>query len=517
LIWDQFKPWYQSLVEKVLQEKSRLDSERADGNGVRTDGLFDSLFDSARSDWSTKAQSKQADLHNLGMSVDLHARMGLQSQVDAAASFDPEKAKIVPGITPPKLAELDDFVSENVRLVRKIGDEAADRLQRLAIDAHKNGTSNAQLARDIKKEFEYHESRANLIAADQIGKINSDLTRINHESIGIVGYFWSISGAPNVRPAHQVRNGVYFAYSDPPSDGHAGKPVRCRCTQRPDIFGEGPAQKKAQAESKPGPEVSAKPKQPKQSKKTPPTLPPVKGGGAPPASGGNGNKPPKKPKSSSPNSDFNLDAEREKINRMRQLVENAQFTATEPLKNYNHRDLEKICRELHKLSVPGFQNLVSTIKKKSLGLIKVGARSRLQDFASQTGDLMGHLFELEGAYKVHDIMDLRAIGVRANRQPGDIDLLAVDDYHILLIELKNGEVDKDDILLKTIPQNFQIYHQEGKLHIPHNDRNKPLKLVVIAQNALKLNDIAKAGFISDIEKTYDFGLLLNNIDDLKAE
>jgi len=517
LIWDQFKPWYQSLVEKVLQEKSRLDSERADDDGVRIDGLFDALFDSARSDWSAKAQAKQADLHNLGLSTDLHARMGLQSQVDAAADFDPEKAKIVPGITPPKLAELDDFVSENVRLVRKIGDDAADRLQRLAIDAHKNGTSNAQLARDIKKEFGYHEDRARLIAADQMGKINSDLTRLNHESIGIVGYFWSISGAPNVRPTHQARNGVYFHYSDPPPDGHAGKPVRCRCTQRPDIFGEGPAQKKAQAESGTAPEASAKPKQPKQSKKTPPALPPVKGGGAPPAGGGNGKKPPKKPKSSAPNSDFNLDAEREKINRMRQLVENAQFTASGPLKNYSHKDLEEVCKELHELKVPGFQGLVSTIKKKSLKLIEVGRRSRLKDFSSQAGDIMGHLFELEGAYIVHDIMDLRAIGLRAKGQPGDIDLLAVDGHHILLIELKNGDADKDDILLKTIPQNFQIYHQEGRLHIPGKDMNKPLKLVVIAQKALRLNDIAEAGLVSEIEKVYDFGQLLNNIDDLDAE
>ncbi len=484
---------------------------------MRIDGLFDALFDSARSDWSAKAQAKQADLHNLGLSADLHARMGLQSQVDAAADFDPEKAKIVPGITPPKLAELDDFVSENVRLVRKIGDDAADRLQRLAIDAHKNGTSNAQLARDIKKEFGYHEDRARLIAADQMGKINSDLTRLNHESIGIVGYFWSISGAPNVRPTHQARNGVYFPYSEPPPDGHAGKPVRCRCTQRPDIFGEGPAQKKAQAERKPAPEASTKPKQPKQSKKTPPALPPVKGGGAPPAGGGNGNKPPKKPKSSAPNSDFNLDAEREKINRMRQLVDNAQFTVSKPLKNYSHKDLEKVCKELHGLNVPGFQNLVLTIQKKSQSLIDVGKRNSLKDFSSQAGDLMGHLFELECAYKVHDIMDLIAIGVSTDGQSGEIDLMALDDKQVLLIEAKNGGARTGHILKQTIPNYLQIYHQVGKSYLAPKDRRRPIKLVVLAQNSMKHAPKERADLLFEIEKVYDSGAIIIDIDDLKVE
>lgn len=300
LIWDLFKPWYQALVAKAIAEKTRID--HTDSDELHTDGLFDTVFDAARTDWEAKAKAKAADFDNLGLSVDLHARMGLQGQVDAAAAFDPDKTKTVPGITPPKLAELDDFVSENVRLVRKIGDDAADRLQRLVIEAHKNGTSTSDLAKSIKDELEYADNRAHLIAADQLGKINSDLTRLNHEAIGVVGYFWSTSGAPNVRPAHQVRNGVYFAYSDPPADGHAGKPIRCRCTQHPDIFGEGPSQAKPAAEPppKPKPKASASKKQPTQGSTTPPAAAPPSGGSAPPAGGNGGGKKPPKPATAVP-------------------------------------------------------------------------------------------------------------------------------------------------------------------------------------------------------------------------
>jgi len=43
-------------------------------------------------------------------------------------------------------------------------------------------------------------------------------------------YKWVTMHDNRVRPAHQEREGRIFAWDDPPSDGHPGWAIRCRCS-----------------------------------------------------------------------------------------------------------------------------------------------------------------------------------------------------------------------------------------------------------------------------------------------
>jgi SPP1 gp7 family putative phage head morphogenesis protein len=92
----------------------------------------------------------------------------------------------------------------------------------------------------LVEEFGFARSRAKLIARDQTSKFNGSLNRIRQQQAGITEYRWSTSHDervrgnpdgkyPNARPSHWAREDKVFAWDKPPSDGHPGEPINCRC------------------------------------------------------------------------------------------------------------------------------------------------------------------------------------------------------------------------------------------------------------------------------------------------
>ena len=49
------------------------------------------------------------------------------------------------------------------------------------------------------------------------------------------GRRWRTVGDSRVRTAHRAREGQIFAWDKPPSDGHPGQPINCRCYAEPII------------------------------------------------------------------------------------------------------------------------------------------------------------------------------------------------------------------------------------------------------------------------------------------
>ena len=90
-----------------------------------------------------------------------------------------------------------------------------------------------ELTDSIMHMAEVNEKRAALIACDQVGKLNSQLTQLEQMNQGVDSYIWQTMMDSRVRPAHAARQGKRFAWDDPPSDGHPGWAIRCRCTSSP--------------------------------------------------------------------------------------------------------------------------------------------------------------------------------------------------------------------------------------------------------------------------------------------
>lgn len=121
----------------------------------------------------------------------------------------------------------------NVDLITSI---PVQHFQRLAVKVEKGfaqGMRSEKLAKLVQEQTGVTKSRAKLIARDQIGKMNSDFSRVRQQDLGITHYIWRTAQDERVRDEHADLDGRTFAWSDPPSEGHPGTPIQCRCIAEP--------------------------------------------------------------------------------------------------------------------------------------------------------------------------------------------------------------------------------------------------------------------------------------------
>ena len=103
------------------------------------------------------------------------------------------------------------------------------------------------ILRNGKPMFKRVQSRSDLIARDQIGKLNGQYTRKRQEDVGIETYFWRTAGDERVRSRHRPLDGMLCRWDDVTvysDDGgktwksrssigaielHPGQDVQCRC------------------------------------------------------------------------------------------------------------------------------------------------------------------------------------------------------------------------------------------------------------------------------------------------
>lgn len=128
---------------------------------------------------------------------------------------------------------LETFIADNAKLITSIPENLLKDVEGIIGRGARRGLRHEALARDIQARFEVTESRAKLIARDQIASLNGELTQLRHQSLGVTRYVWLTSRDERVRPEHEDRDGEIFSWDSPPEDGHPGQPINCRCTAQP--------------------------------------------------------------------------------------------------------------------------------------------------------------------------------------------------------------------------------------------------------------------------------------------
>lgn len=127
------------------------------------------------------------------------------------------------------------FVQENVELIRTIPQGHLSRVRNAVIRGLNAGQTIEQIGSEIERITRATETQALTIARDQVQKLDGTLTRLRQTELGIRRYIWRTVGDDRVRPKHADRDGRSFSWSSPPSDGHPGQPINCRCVALPDI------------------------------------------------------------------------------------------------------------------------------------------------------------------------------------------------------------------------------------------------------------------------------------------
>lgn len=137
-------------------------------------------------------------------------------------------------------ALFDQFVRQNVDLIRDVLTSQVDDLAQVISQAHAEGLRQETLADLLQERFDFSRKRALFIARDQILTLNAQITEQRHRNLGIQEYIWDSSQDVRVRKDHKHLHGRRIRYSDPPIENratgnraHAGIPIACRCQQIP--------------------------------------------------------------------------------------------------------------------------------------------------------------------------------------------------------------------------------------------------------------------------------------------
>ena len=163
----------------------------------------------------------------MGRRTAAHQAGEIQRQARAALGVD----VVLLDLKVPSL--IDGFVHENVKLIGSLKNRTLDELENIVARAYASGTRAAAVGEEIAARFGIAERHARLIARDQIGKLNGQVTAARHRELGIASFVWRSMRDRRVRPRHAHLDGQRFAYDKPPADGLPGQPIACRCTQEP--------------------------------------------------------------------------------------------------------------------------------------------------------------------------------------------------------------------------------------------------------------------------------------------
>lgn len=135
------------------------------------------------------------------------------------------------------------FRRTNTDLITTLADEHVDRVRRVLSDAG-SGTRVEDIAGAIQEATGATESRAALIARDQVLKLNANIAGERHAAAGITEYIWRTSRDERVREEHKALDGTRHRYDDPPvvdkrrgERANPGTYYQCRCVAEPIIPG----------------------------------------------------------------------------------------------------------------------------------------------------------------------------------------------------------------------------------------------------------------------------------------
>lgn len=223
-------------------------------DSIRTDAVSVQLIDRIVEDMRVLIAERMAPTDQLslefGAETARHNRTEMNRQFQALIGID------LPGNDPHLADQLALFRSGNVKLITRMTDDMRARISGTLTSAARQGLRVEEIRKQIQETAGVSTSRAELIARDQVLKLNGELTQLRQRQAGITKYEWSTSRDERVRgtpggkwpvPAngggdHFHLEGGVFSWTDPPvvdtrtgRKAHPGEDFQCRCVAVPVI------------------------------------------------------------------------------------------------------------------------------------------------------------------------------------------------------------------------------------------------------------------------------------------
>ncbi len=130
----------------------------------------------------------------------------------------------------PLTEAVNGWVKQNVDLIKNISESEKVIIEQYVIDAYRIGLSHQELKEGLEDHWKDRdkrkatwvkgfsvEQRARLVARDQLGKLNGQISMLRQTAIGVERYTWRTSLDERVRTTHQALEGKVFYWN--PVDG----------------------------------------------------------------------------------------------------------------------------------------------------------------------------------------------------------------------------------------------------------------------------------------------------------
>ena len=131
---------------------------------------------------------------------------------------------------------LEEWTHNNVSMISGLPKETLGKMEDIVYDGWRNGKSIDNIMKNIMHTYDVDKNYAKFLATDQMGKLNSQLNRMQQKSVGVNRYVWSTAKDSRVRSGHRKLHGKVFSWDDPPivdeksgRRAHPGEDYRCRC------------------------------------------------------------------------------------------------------------------------------------------------------------------------------------------------------------------------------------------------------------------------------------------------
>lgn len=137
---------------------------------------------------------------------------------------------------------IQQFTAENVALIKSLPQTYFDDIEKRVLAGQRQGLRHTEIAEQLEERLGVAESRAKLIARDQVLKFNGELNKVRQQQLGLDRYIWRTVKDNRVRSEHEDRDGEIYSWDAPPGDesdpgdgGHPGEGINCRCYAEPVI------------------------------------------------------------------------------------------------------------------------------------------------------------------------------------------------------------------------------------------------------------------------------------------
>ena len=161
--------------------------------------------------------------------------------VQNSAAFSRQVFQVVgvkPFVAEPWLVPtMKSFTKNNVSLISSVHESYFKDVENVIYQGLEQGLSTKDIQASIVERTGVSKSRARLIARDQTGKLNSNLSMKRATGLGVKKFRWVTSADERVRSSHAVLNNKIFTYKDGAivngKQTWPGQDIQCRCTAVP--------------------------------------------------------------------------------------------------------------------------------------------------------------------------------------------------------------------------------------------------------------------------------------------